>query len=113
MSVPSEVQRLLKFVNADGGIAGDEISIRRELRGWLDRLVSGQRLPAGVISAPYVLDAGAVAGDSRSTWDWFGYRRGLEWLATVGGELLRECPRCKKLFLTLQRSTRRFCPDCR
>ena len=112
VSVPREVRGLLKFVNADRAIAGDEVSIRRQLRDWLTVLVSGGRLPPHVVTAPYVLNTATVAGDWRSTLDWFTYRVAMEWLAADGRELLRECPKCGKWFLALQRSTRKFCEDC-
>jgi hypothetical protein len=116
ISVPREVKALLAFVNADTGreMAGDESAVRTELRDWLIRLTGGEKLPPEVVHPPYTLNFGTVGGDLRSANEWFRFRRGLEWLATNGLKLLRECPRCHSFFLVRPggRRTRKLCDDC-
>src|ERR1043165_2095679 len=115
-SVPPDATDLLAFVNVDAEMemAGDERSVRTELREHLSRIARAQHLPPGTIRQTYALDTKLVGNDHRSALDWFKYRRGLEWIATQGPHLLRECPRCQSFFVLppTSRRTRKFCDAC-
>ena len=114
LSVLPEAKRLIDFANAETELTDDDAAIRENFRNWLHRLAVGEQLPPDVIHAPYELSPATVGGQWRSVFEWFAFRRGLEWLAKEGTTLLRECPNCGAFFLIEPggRRTRKLCPDC-